>query len=93
MFISGRGTEIWLWVYPNAISSDVTGLADGVWRIKIAAPPVEGKANRALIAFLARELGVGKGSLTIIKGHTSRNKVIAVDGLTQEEITERLLPT
>ena len=70
----------------------MTGLADGVWRVKITAPPVEGKANRELIAFLAQKLGVGKGSLAIIKGHTSRNKVMAIDGLTQEEIKSRLLP-
>lgn len=67
-------------------------MADGVWRVKVAAPPVEGKANRELIAFLAQKLGLGKGNLTIIKGHASRNKVIAIDGLSQEEVTRRLLP-
>jgi uncharacterized protein (TIGR00251 family) len=90
--ISGRRVEISLRVHPNAARNGVVGFADGVWRLKIAAPPVKGRANRELITFLAQKLGLSKGSLTIIKGHTSRNKVIAIDGLTQEEITGRLLP-
>jgi len=93
MSISGRRVEISLRVHPNAARNGVVGFAEGVWRVKIAAPPLKGRANRELITFLARELGLSKGSLIIIKGHTSRNKVIAVDGLTQEEIKRRLLPT
>jgi len=61
-------------------------------RVKVAAPPVKGKANKELIAFLAQKLGLSKGDLTIIKGHTSRNKVMAIAGLTQEEIARRLSP-
>ncbi len=41
---------------------------------------------------LSGRLGVAKGSLNIIKGHTSRNKVVAIDGLSREEVMERLLP-
>ena len=71
----------------------MVGVADGVLRVKISAPPVKGKANRELIAFLGQKLGVGKDNLTIIKGHTSRNKVIAIDGLSQEEVIRRLSPS
>jgi uncharacterized protein (TIGR00251 family) len=92
MSVSGRRVEISLRVHPNAARNGVVGFADGVWRVKIAAPPVEGRANGELITFLARKLGLSKGSLTIIRGHTSRNKVIAIDGLTQDELTRRLLP-
>ncbi len=66
--------------------------SDGVLRIKVSAPPSKGKANRELIDFLSRLLGVSKVSLNIIKGHTSRNKVVAIDGLSREEVMERLLP-
>lgn len=92
MSIAGRGAKISLRVYPNADRNGVVGFADGVLRVKVSAPPIKGKANRELIAFLSQILGVDKNTLTIIKGHTSRNKVIAVGGLTQEEITRRLLP-
>jgi len=54
-------------------------------------PPIKGKANRELITFLSWLLGVGKGSVNIIKGHTTRNKVVAVDGLSREEVMKRLL--
>jgi uncharacterized protein (TIGR00251 family) len=70
----------------------VVSFADGVLRIKIAAPPLKGKANKELLAFLSQALGVGQGTLTIVKGHTSRNKVIAISGLSREEVIGRLWP-
>jgi len=60
--------------------------------VKVAAPPVRGQANRELVAFLSQVLGVGKSSLAILKGHTSRNKLISVSGLSQEEVIRRLSP-
>lgn len=78
-------------IRPNAAQSKVISFSDGVLQIKVAAPPTKGKANKELIALLSKVLGVGKGALEITKGHTSRNKVITVDGLTQEEVFQRLL--
>ena len=60
--------------------------------VKVAAPPLKGQANRELVAFLSQLLSVGKGSLAIIRGHTSRNKLISVEGLSREEVLRRLLP-
>ena len=77
-------------VYPNAGRSEVTGFTDGVLHIRVAAPPVKGKANEELAAFLSQALGLSKSSLNIIKGHTSRNKVMAIAGLSQEDIINRL---
>lgn len=79
-------------VHPNAGRSEVIGFSDGVLQIRVAAPPVKGKANKELTAFLSQALGVNQSSLTIVKGHTSRNKVIAIDGLNQEDIINRLSP-
>lgn len=84
--------EISVRVHPNAARSEIVGVADGVWQVKVSAPPVKGKANKELIAFLSRLLGVSKSRIAIIKGHTTRNKIIAVDGLSQEDIMKRLLP-
>ncbi len=82
--------KISLRVYPNAARNELVGFVDGIWRVKISAPPVKGKANRELIAFLSQLLCVNKNSLTILKGHTTRNKVVAIEGLSQEEVTKRL---
>lgn len=77
-------------VYPNALRNEVAGSSNGVWQLRVAAPPVKGKANKELISFLGKVLGAGKNSVSIAQGHTSRNKVISVDGLAEEEITKRL---
>ena len=92
MSISGNEVKISLRVYPNASRNEVAGFIDGVLRVKISAPPSKGKANRELITFLSRLLGVGKDSVNIIKGHTTRNKVVAIDGLSRAEVMRRLLP-
>ncbi len=88
--MSGREARISLRVSPNAARSEVVGFTDGVLQVRVAAPPVKGQANKELVAFLSKALGVGKGALTIVKGHTSRNKVIAIDGLSQEDVMKRL---
>ena len=85
-------TRISLHVYPNAPRNQLVGFSDGVLGVKVAAPPVRGQANRELVAFLSQVLGVSKGSLAIIRGHTSRNKLITVRGLSQEEVLQRLFP-
>ena len=91
MATSGDETKISLRVYPNGGRNEIVGFSGGILRIKISAPPSKGKANRELITFLSRLLGVGKGSVNIIKGHTTRNKVVAIDGLSRSEVVERLL--
>jgi uncharacterized protein (TIGR00251 family) len=84
--------RISLHVYPNAPRNEIVGFEGGVLGVKVAAPPVKGQANRELVAFLSQVLGVSKSSLAIIKGHTSRNKLISVGDLSQEEVIRRLLP-
>jgi uncharacterized protein (TIGR00251 family) len=77
-------------VNPNAGRNEITGWRDDVLQVKIAAPPEKGKANKELIDFLSKALGVKKDAISIIKGHTSRNKVIAIKGMSREEIIKRL---
>ena len=79
-------------MHPNAARNELAGFSEGVLRVKVAAPPVKGKANKELIAFLAQKLGLSKGDLTILKGHSSRNKLISIAGLSREELTRRLSP-
>ncbi|MFC1902403.1 DUF167 domain-containing protein [Chloroflexota bacterium] len=77
-------------VCPGAGKNEIVGFTGGVLQVKIAAPPLQGKANRELTAFLSQMLGISRSSLTILKGHTSRNKVIAIDGLSREDAIKRL---
>ncbi|MBI4302932.1 MAG: DUF167 domain-containing protein [Chloroflexi bacterium] len=77
-------------VQPNAGRNEVSGFRDGVWHVRVAAPPVKGKANQELVKFLSAVLGVSKSNLTIEKGLTSKTKTIAVRGLTQSYATELL---
>ncbi|MGB2798609.1 MAG: DUF167 domain-containing protein [Dehalococcoidia bacterium] len=88
--MSQNQTNITVQIQPNAKRNEVLGFEDGVLRVKIAAPPVRGKANKELIDFLSGLLGVNKSSITIEKGVTSRRKVIAIEGLSQAQILQRL---
>lgn len=58
----------------------MAGYSGGVLRVKVAAPPVEGRANKALIDYLARLLKVRRGQITILKWTKSRNKLVGVEG-------------
>ena len=77
-------------VQPGARKSCVVGFQDGVLRLKIAAPPVDGKANRELIDFLSRVLGIRKSNISIEKGETSKNKMIAVSGISKAQIVDKI---
>ncbi|MDP2730926.1 MAG: DUF167 domain-containing protein [Dehalococcoidales bacterium] len=87
----GGQTRIVVYVQPNAGQNQVLDFKDGVLRVKIAAPPLKGKANRELIKFLSDILGVARSSLTIEKGATARKKLIAINGLTEEQVISNLL--
>lgn len=77
-------------VQPNASRSQFVRFEDGVLHLKIAAPPVKGKANRELVDFLSRLLGLPRSALSIEKGHTSRRKTLSVTGLEPRALEERL---
>jgi len=85
-----RHANITVQVQPNAWHSQALGFEDGILRVKIAAPPVKGKANRELINFLSQLLGISKRSIKIERGLTSKRKVIAIDGLDRTQIIERI---
>jgi len=79
-------------VTPNASRNEIMGFTDGVLRVRIAASPVKGKANKELIDFLSKALGLRKSSVSIVKGQTSRNKVVAIEGISRDEIIRRFSP-
>lgn len=78
-------------VQPRASKNEVAGIQGDELRIRLTAPPVDGEANKACIAFFAQLLGVPKSSCSIIAGEKGRSKVFQVIGLSQKEIEQRLL--
>ena len=86
----GQDARITVRIQANAHQNMVAGFQEGILYIKIAAPPVKGRANQELIRFLSDILGIRKSDLSIEKGQTSKNKIIAVRGLSQKQV-ENLL--
>jgi len=74
----------------RAPKDEVQGPQGGALRVRLHAAPVEGAANAALLALLARALGVPRSQMQIVKGWSSRNKVVAVRGLEISEVQRRL---
>jgi uncharacterized protein (TIGR00251 family) len=68
-------------VVPRASRSEIVGERDGVLRIRIAAVPVDGAANEELMRLLARAMGVRRGAIEIIRGHSSKLKTVRVTGV------------
>ena len=77
-------------VQPRARRNEVVGERAGVTVIRLTAPPVDGKANAALCAFVARAAGVPPSRVSVVRGQTSRDKVVRVDGV-DEEILKKAL--
>ena len=82
-----------VYVQPGASKTEVAGMHGGVVKIRIAAPAVANAANRALIDFVAGRLGVGKRSVRVVSGGTSRRKLLEVDGVTAELVAATFGPT
>ena len=77
-------------VQPKASRNALIVEPDGRIRIALTAPPADGAANRALKAFLAKTLGMRKSAVGVIRGHRSREKIVALSGVTLEQVQERL---
>ncbi len=73
-------------VQPKASRDQVVGYREGVLQLRVTAPPDKGRANAAVVSLLAEALGVAKSRVRIIRGQTSRDKVVAVEALTPEEV-------
>jgi uncharacterized protein (TIGR00251 family) len=91
-FQSGRdGLTLHIHAQPGAKRTEVIGLHGDCLKVRLASPPVEGKANECLIEFLARRLGVRKGQIVIARGMSSRRKsvFVAATGLQPDVLLEK----
>jgi len=75
---------------PRASRNEIAGEANDALRIRLQAPPVDGKANKALLRFLADTLGVAPSRLTLLSGETGRNKRVLIAGVSRLEALRRL---
>ena len=75
---------------PRAGANAIVGVKDSIVRVRVTAPPVGGAANEALTRLLARTLRIGRSRILVVRGRTSRTKVVRIDGLTDEEAMARL---
>ena len=78
------GVRVRLRVQPRASRSEIVGIVGDALKVRLAAPPVDGAANDALIRFLAESLHAPRSSLTLVSGGTSRSKVIDIQGIGEE---------
>jgi len=80
-------------IVPNAKANQVIGEHGAGIKIKLRAPALDGKANAALRRFLAEELKISEHQIVLKHGQKSRDKAIRIDGLSEEDVRRRLLPT
>jgi len=72
-------------VIPGASRDELCGWRGDILKVKLSAPPVEGRANDALVAFLAEKLGRRRREITLVRGATARQKLVRIAGLTAEQ--------
>jgi uncharacterized protein (TIGR00251 family) len=79
-------------VHPAARRNAITGTHDRALKISLTTPPTDGRANAALIAYLAEALNIPRAHITLVTGATSRTKTLHLEGLTPEALTAKLEP-
>lgn len=87
----GRDVRLAVHVMPNAKKSAVAEVHGDALKVRLQAPPVEGKANAALVVFVAATLGLPKSAVALTHGETSRRKLLTVAGATAGDVAARLL--
>lgn len=85
-----NGTAVRFWIQPRASKSEIVGLRGDQIKVRIAAPPVDGEANEALLRFLSKQLKTSRKNLKIIQGLSSRGKTVLIEGLSPEEVGQLL---
>ena len=87
---SAKGVTFSVKVHPRARKKAITGVIGDALKLALTAPPVEGRANQAVIEFFAELFEIPRSSVTIASGETSRNKQVRIAGLTRAAVAARL---
>jgi uncharacterized protein len=88
--MSEASTRLRLRVSPGAGKSGIVGRHGDGWKVRVTAPPEDGRANDAVLRLLADALSVPRASLTLVSGHSGRDKIVALDGVGPAQIERRL---
>ena len=83
-------TRLQLRVSPGASRAGIVGRHGEAWKVRVAAPPEDGRANDAVVALLAEALALPRRDVDIVSGHASRDKVVSVAGIGPDEVARRL---
>jgi uncharacterized protein YggU (UPF0235/DUF167 family) len=87
---AGESGEIVVRLTPRARANELAGERAGVVLARVTAPPVDGRANEALCRLIAKRAGVGVRSVSVVRGHTAREKVVRVEGIGARELRRAL---
>jgi uncharacterized protein (TIGR00251 family) len=87
----GASTRLSVRLMPSASRAGVVGRQGEAWKIRVAAPPENGRANDALVSLLADTLGLARRDVSVVAGQRTRNKVVALEGISASELDRRLV--
>jgi uncharacterized protein (TIGR00251 family) len=87
---TAEGVRLKLRLQPRASTTEIAGLHGGEIRVRVAAPPVDGAANEALVRFLAERLGVARSAVRLVAGANARSKVVVIIGISAQDAAGRL---
>ncbi len=79
-----------VYVQPRASRNEIAGLHNDALKLRLTTPPVDGKANKAVISFLAKLFRVSKSSIFLKHGHQNRNKIVSIQGVSESALLEIL---
>jgi uncharacterized protein (TIGR00251 family) len=88
--MAAPSTRVRVRVSPGARRGGVTGRVGEVWKLRVAAPAEGGRANEAVVRLLADTMDVPRRSVSLVSGHTARDKVVELEGLEAAEVERRL---
>ncbi|WP_448576640.1 DUF167 domain-containing protein [Thermomicrobium sp.] len=89
---AGPAVEFWVQVQPRAQRAEIAGSRGDALLVRVPAPPRDGEANEAVLRLLGETLHLPRGRVRIVAGTAQRRKRVRIDGLTSEELLERLAP-
>lgn len=87
------GCTVRVRIHPGAKKNVVTGIHDGALKIALTAPPVDGRANEALIAFVAERMRLPRARISLVSGASSRSKLLRITGKSAVEVQATLFPS
>ena len=85
------GIELSVIVVPRSSRCEIAGIHNNALRIKLTSPPVDNEANVQCCSFIAKQLGIAKRQVLIIRGNTARKKVVKIAGLTESEVWRKMV--